>query len=405
MPCIDQCKKAAGEPMKKETGNYIFRILKAFIYGEEPVLTGSSDWEEILYYARIHAISGIIGYVAAEFDLCGDPVTAAQLEKDMINTFGYQYRRNVQMKKLIRILNEKEIDHILMKGYLIKGLYPVPELRWFGDIDFVIHKDDRIKTDELMKELGYEVSDNWEPVYSYHKDSEYYEIHTEILDADINNSTQKEYFGNIWNHVYNTGLHTYHFDREYHFIYLIAHLAKHVYRKGAGVRMYLDIALIINKYGDSLNWGYILNELDQLGLRRFFFTVCTVCELWFEIQAPCEVERIDPAAISEFTEITLEGGTFGANNANDAIETLKDADESDSRIRTVIHQIFPPAKEIQSRYTYLQKHRWLLPVAWIDRVFRNRDVLNRRIHLAREIVVADEEEVRHLRSLIHEIGL
>ena len=395
----------AGEQMKKETGNYIFQLLKAFIFDEKPVLTGDPDWDEILYYARIHAVSGIIGYVTEKHNLCSNSDAAVQFEKDMVNTYGYQYRRKVQMEKLIGILNENHIDHIVMKGYLIKDLYPVPELRWYGDIDFVIHKDDRKKVDELMQSLGYEPSDNWEPVYSYEKDSEYYEIHTEILDSEINKGSQREYFSDIWNHASQVYEHTCRFDEEYHFVYLIAHLAKHASRQGAGVRMYLDIALYIKNRGNSLNWNEILKRLDELELRRFFNTVCAVCELWFGIKAPCGYERIDPEAIDVFTQMTLEGGTFGFHTANAALETLKEADESESRLKTVIRQIFPPLDEIKARYTYLEKHKWLLPVAWIDRVIRNRNILTKRIHMAKEIVTADENEIRRIREINKEIGL
>lgn len=391
--------------MKKETGEYIFQLLKAFIFKKEPVLTGDPDWDEVFYCSKIHAVNGIIGYIVTQYSLCGDDALAAQFEKEMIHTYGYQYRRKVQMEKLISILNEHEIDHLLMKGFLVKNLYPVPELRWYGDIDFVIHKEDRAKTDELMRNLGYVASDNWEPVFTYKKDSEYYEIHTEILDAEIGDGKQREYFHEMWDHSVCVHQHTYQFEKEYHFAYLIAHLAKHASKKGAGIRMYLDIALFIKEYRDSVNWDEILKYLDELGLRRFFYTVCTACDQWYGIEPPCSIDAIDPMAFEMFTEMTFEGGTFGFSNPNDAIEALKETDASQSRLKTVMDQIFPSADEIQARYTYLQKHRWLLPVAWVDRVFRNRNLLGKRINMAKEILDVDENEVKQIRDLNKEIGL
>ena len=391
--------------MKKETAEQIFELIRAFIHDTEPELKGTVDWDDIFYYARINAIAGIVGYIVTKYSLCEDKKKAAQFEKEMVGVYGWQYRRKAQMEKMVCILNEQKIDHILMKGYLVKDLYPVPELRWYGDIDFVIHKEDRSKTDQLMRNLGFEVSDNWEPVYSYSKDTEYYEIHTEILDADIGDGKQREYFSDIWNHARPVKEHTYRFEQEYHFIYLIAHLAKHAYKSGAGIRMYLDIALFIKEYRNTLNWNQVLEQLSELGLRRFFYTVCTACRQWYEVEPPCTIEAIDQKAFDVFTEMAVEGGTFGASTANDALETLKEADDSQSRIMTVINQIFPSAQEIQARYTYLQKHKWLLPVAWIDRVFRNRGILKQRINMAKEIVTADEDEVKHLRDLNKEIGL
>lgn len=65
------------------------------------------------------------------------------------------------MNQLIHQLDAHQIDHLLFKGFIVRDYYtPCPELRTFGDIDFVIRKEDRQKCDELMKELGYEPQDN-----------------------------------------------------------------------------------------------------------------------------------------------------------------------------------------------------------------------------------------------------
>ena len=390
--------------MKKET-EQIFQLIRAFIFDEKPVLTGEINWDDIFHYCSIHSVTGIVGYVVLKYGLCEDAEAAAKFESEMILVYGRQYRRRCQMERLIKRLNEHEIDHLLMKGYIIKDLYSVPELRSYGDIDFVIHKEDRIRTDELMKKMNYVASHCWEPVFTYKKDTEYYEIHTEILDAEISDGKQREYFHDMWDHSVCIHQHTYQFEKEYHFAYLIAHLAKHASKKGAGIRMYLDIALFIKEYRNIVNWAEILKRLDELDLKRFFYTVCTACDQWYGIEPPCNIDTIDPKAFDMFAEMTFEGGTFGFSNLNDAIEALKETDVSQSRLKTVMNQIFPSADEIQARYTYLQKHRWLLPVAWVDRVFRNRDLLGKRIHMAKEIMDADENEVKQIRDLNKEIGL
>lgn len=383
----------------------IFHILKSFIFDEKPEPDQSFDWDELFYYAKIHSLSGIVGYIVTKYDLCDDESYSLKSENMMIQAYGIQYRRSRQMERLIRHLCENEIDHLLMKGYIVKDLYPVTELRSYGDIDFVIRKEDRVKTDQLMKDLGYESHDNWEPVYSYRRDTEYYEIHTEMLDSEINEGKQREYFHDFWNHAHQLSEHTYVLDEEYHFIYLLAHLAKHASRSGAGLRMYLDIALCIEKYRNTMNWEDILLQLEILDLKRFFYTVCTVCDEWFDVKPPCDIETIDQHSIDLFTEITLKGGTFGFHDSNNAITALKESHHKDSKLQTIIHQVFPPVNEIEARYTYLQQHHWLYPVALLDRVFRNRKLLSRRITTAKEIIRLDENEINEIYNLNKKIGL
>lgn len=383
----------------------LFAIVQSFIRKEKPVLNQEYDWDELFHYAKIHSLSGIVGYIVTKYELYSDKEYASRFEYQMIHAYGIQYRRSMQMERLLVHLNEHGIDHLLMKGFVVKDLYPVPELRSYGDIDFVIRKEDRNKTDILMKKLGYESHGNWEPVYSYKKDTEYYEIHTEMLDSEINDGNQREYFRDFWNHAYQLKDHTYVLDNEYHFLYLLTHLAKHASRRGAGIRMYLDIALYIQKYRDSFDWNHIKEQLDVLGLKRFFYTVCTVCKQWFDVEPPCEIEEIDRDSIDLFTEITLKGGTFGFAETSDAVTAIKESHNKDSKLKTILNQIFPPVNEIEARYTYLQKHRWLYPVALIDRVFRNRKLINRRINTAKEIIQLKDNELRNINNLNKEIGL
>ena len=391
--------------MNNSTYTNIFQITKSFIFDEKPVLSQECNWDELFYYGNIHSLLGIIGYVVTKYQLCDDPSYSYKFEKAMINYYGYQYRRNKQMERLITILNENQIDHLLMKGYIVKDLYPVPELRSYGDIDFVIKKEDRNKTDQLMIDLGYKYHEQWEPVYSYIKDTEYYEIHTEMLDSEISDGKQREYFYDFWNHAINKERHTYVLDDEYHFLYLLAHLAKHASRRGAGLRMYLDIAVYIDHYRNSLDWKYIIEQLEILNLKRFFYSVCSLCKRWFSVEPPCYIEYIDDETAERFTEITMNGGTFGFQNNNDAVTTLKESKEHNNKFRIIVRQIFPPVDKLQARYTYLQKNKWLLPVAWIDRVIRNRKLINRRINTAKEIVEMDRTEIDDVFDLNKKIGL
>lgn len=383
----------------------LFQIVKSFISNDHPDISQGINWDDVFYYARIHSLLGIVGYVVTEYNLCDEDECAYKFEQAMLENYGYQYRRNRQMERLVAVLNDKGIDHLLMKGYVVKDLYPVTELRSYGDIDFVIKKEDRERTDSIMKELKYESHEQWEPVYSYRKDTEYYEIHTEMLDSEINDGNQREYFHDFWNHAVKTNEHTYVLNPEYHLLYLFAHLAKHASRRGAGLRMYLDIALYIKQYRNTLNWNYVLEQLQVLNLKQFFYTVCNACERWFSVEPPCSVKTLDEGTFDRFTEMTMKGGTFGFNDSNDAITTLKESHKQNSKFKTILDQVFPSAEEIQARYKYLQKRKWLLPVAWVDRVIRNRKLINQRLSTAKDIIGMDDAQISEALDFNKKIGL
>lgn len=86
---------------------YLLHLLKSFIHEESPHVQDNIDWKK--YFCNI----------------------------------GLFNKRSIQMQ-------QEHIDHILFKGYVIKDYYPIPELRSYGGIDFVIRLEDREKSHQLM---------------------------------------------------------------------------------------------------------------------------------------------------------------------------------------------------------------------------------------------------------------
>ena len=126
-------------------------ILKCFIHSGKPELSVTPDWKAIMKLAQINSTLGIVGYVVMDNPMLVDQETFSFLRKQCLKEIAIYSRRAEQMKALIEIMNERKIDHLLFKGFRVRDYYTVPELRTFGDIDFVIRKRDRKKSDALMR--------------------------------------------------------------------------------------------------------------------------------------------------------------------------------------------------------------------------------------------------------------
>ncbi|MGN0704213.1 MAG: nucleotidyltransferase family protein, partial [Lentihominibacter sp.] len=187
--------------MKQLYRDYL-AFLRAFVQESHPELSDEIDWNEILHIARINSTVGIVGYVLMMNPDLADPGLQAFMRKQCLSEIALYSRRAEQMKELIKQMNACGMDHLLFKGFIVREYYCVPELRTFGDIDFVIRKSDREKSDALMKKLGYEPHENWEPVFSYLKGTEYYEIHTNVMEVDVSDKADyKSYYSHIWDHA------------------------------------------------------------------------------------------------------------------------------------------------------------------------------------------------------------
>ena len=393
--------------MQKEY-NYLLHLLRAFINGTVPEKREDIDWNNLITLAGIHQVQGMVGYLSMQYKLCSEPQMAMALKQECLRCFSLQTIRASQMERLIKLMNEEQINHLLFKGYLVKEYYPVPELRTYGDIDFVIQQKDREKSHQLMLKHGYTLKTDWEPVFSYYKDSEFYEIHTNVMEIDVSNKADyKGYFSRIWEHVVKQDEYTWHFTPEFHFIYLLTHIAKHIHGAGAGIRMYMDIACFVKHFEDSIDWQYVKNELQNICLYDFACTVFTAVEEWFAVKAPMEFEPVPEEVVEEFTKFTLEAGIFGHVNRDVAVNKLKHEEDASqmTRVKSIVNRLFPDAQSISTRYTYLQKRPWLLPVAWVHRLFKTSGEWKHHAYEAQNIMSTDSGEVNRLRKLQKDIGL
>ena len=339
-------------------------------------------------------------------DLCADEKNAAFAREICMGTIAGFAHRGALAELLLERLAENGIDHIVMKGYVLKDLYPVPELRTFGDIDIVIRPEDRKKCHELMLSMGYPAKTDWEPVYSYKRPDEFYEIHTELVETAVSEKADyRAYFRDPWPYAIPENSHRYQLKPEFHFLYLLVHLAKHIKGTGAGIRLYLDVAVFVRHFGDCLDWSWVAGELDSLGLSDFAAVVLAFVRQYFGIASPLVLPSVETSLLEMLAEHTVWGGVFGQDDRNDGRNTLKGERTDTLRLAVILKRLFPAAETIENRYTYLRGRHWLLPAAWIHRLLRTRAGWGDHTQEAKEILKADTQEIRRLRQLYQRIGL
>lgn len=382
---------------------YLMKLLRGFLWKTPVQPEEGLDWPRLMTLASQQNLEGILGYMSMGSPIAPEALRP-RLRQNCLQTIALYNRREVLANQFLDCLARAGIDHCLMKGLLLRHFYPVPELRTFSDVDVLIRREDRQAAHQLMLEMGFQVKDDWEPTYSYLRGEEYYELHSQLLEVDVSPQVDyREYFGRVWEHTYAIAPHTYRMEMNYHLLYLLTHIAKHVSGSGAGIRMYLDIAAGLQFCDEKLDWKWIMEQLEVLQLRKFGCAVLTAAESWFG--APCrgEFPRLSGESLERFAQFTLEAGIFGHHGRDSALAVLKK--RKGSRLKVLLGRMFPRAKTIQSRYTYLQKRPWLLPVAWVHRLFKTSVSLKDHAWEARGILTYDDAEAKRLRDICEEVGL
>ena len=96
---------------------------------------------------------------------------------------------------------------------------------------------------------------------------------------------------------------------------------------------------------------------------------------------------------------------FGLSRDHAVIELRNEREAAPSRGRVLRRMLFPPAAEIETRYTFLKGRRWLLPVAWIVRPFANLRLIPAQLRQMKQVTQTDRAQVEAYDSFMRQIGL
>lgn len=392
----------------KDSYQNIIWITKNFIHNQESIFSDDVDFEDLLREAENHQLKGVAAYILAVNDQLPGHVHRQKFSCIAKQCYAYMALKAVQTDALGKVLSDAGIDYIPFKGYIIREYYPVPELRLYGDVDILIHPEDRQRCHQCLLQNGFICTQDWEPVYNYRKGISLFEIHTELLDTDISEKVScRDFFRkNPWQFSVQRKGHMYEFIPEYHLVYLLTHIAKHAVGAGAGIRMYLDLAFFVRRTAE-LDWLWIEKTVQNIGLQEFTDYVWCFIKDVFDVPVPISFSRPSDEDFHDFIDYTMEAGIFGFAHRSSGVVELKNKMRGHAITKkgALVHRLFPSAKMIEPRYTYLQKCPWLLPVAWLHRFIITGNDTKKHFRQLEEIITADEMEIRRLKKVKDKLGL
>ena len=169
--------------------------------------------------------------------------------------------------------------------------------------------------------------------------------------------------------------------------------------------MYLDIALYMKNESARLNMENIEREMAALQLTEFFHTLMNACSAWFGTECGCSLPPPDEAAIKKLLCYTLDSDLFGHSRDHAVIELRNSESKKIAKGKLIRNMLFPPAGQIESRYTFLQGRHWLLPLAWIVRAVSNLRLIPNRLHSMKSVAETDIDRVETYDGFMRRIGL
>ena len=310
-------------------------------------------------------------------------------------------RQKKALAELTAAFESQGIDHLLLKGSVLKNLYPKPELRIMGDADILIRNEQYESLKPILCEHGF-AHDSTGP-YDYTWDSS--ELHAEF-HYRLASPADKDflaYFGDGWYRAKKSGEgYRYEYSKEDHLIYLVMHFAKHYRDSGIGIKHAVDL-WVYNQAYPKINTDYIKNELEKLHLWEFYSNVQNMLLVWF-------AEKDEDEKTAFMTDVIFQNGAFGAHSNFVISKSVRAANRSGSSkfalARRTAEMIFPDRESMSLRYPVLKKTPLLLPVMWVARGFRVLLVQPEKIQRQKaEITAATPEKINHYKQALNYVGL
>lgn len=351
-------------------------LLRRAVHGDDiPTIPVDLDWGALEKIAREQSLIGLCYVQLRDLKQAGEAVPDQVLQRFHEGFFNdvYAWRlRQEAAEAVFAAFSRAGIPFVPFKGWTVQESWPACQLRSMGDIDVLIHTEDRESSDRIMQQMGYSRFVDNHAVWTYTREHMMFELHDHIFYEHLNNDVDYVgYFDRAWDYADGE------LDPSFHFLYVLTHLAKHTVNKGMGFRAYLDMVFLCRTQGVRLRWDWILSELEKLKLRRFAETCLAFCREWFGWEPPFSVPPLGGDFAALVTEKMFRDGTFGLENEENAGSIAAKEISHDGAsyergaLRLVLRRIFPPYGDLQliPWYSFVDGRPWLLPAAWVYRWF------------------------------------
>lgn len=305
-----------------------------------------------------------------------------------------------EIKKIEECFEENKIKCQPMKGARMKFLYPEPQMREMGDIDILVWADSIREAQRKLNELGYSLSQSVKH-HDIYKKKPYIvlEMHRAMYDKTVN-KVQYEYFLDMSRAKPMEGKsYIYEFSPEDFYVYMMAHMAKHFYVMGCGIRNLVDIYIYLQKYGESMDHEYIQKQLDICGIKKFTEHMETLADIWLG-------QKTGDDFYDDLFTYMQDCGIYGRdeNGIWNRFAEEKKKDKKTTRTDLKWWYIFPPLSYMAEYYPYLDRYPFLLPVTWFVRgvvgIFEKKGVHKRQM-----LKTIDEDKVKTYQTIYQKMDM
>jgi Uncharacterised nucleotidyltransferase len=344
----------------------LLACLQAFVKSEAPqhppgLLWHSIDWQLLLRIASWHGVTPVVHTVLKKH--CSDalpPQILRQFQAGFQANAVQNLSRMGELRRLLEILHGGGIPGVPFKGPALASLaYGSLSLREFCDLDILVRAQDVTRITALLREHGYQTDLPAEPYRQAAYLRTRHEIHFVPNDGGTLIELHQTFlprfacfepdYSSLWRRIEKIslcGTQAWSLPLEDMLLVLCAHGAKHCWARLGWI---CDIAALLSRHGERLDWSQITRQAHSLGAGRLLSLGLLLAARIAGVYAPAEIMRqaeedaVAQKLASQTEEILASRITPGELQSHWFF--LQTRERLSTRIRYVSRLCFTPTEE------------------------------------------------------------
>jgi hypothetical protein len=342
-----------------------------------------SDWGNFLELSNKH---GIIA-------LCRDNIIKTGLKhkipEAIWNGFEAGYLKSLSRNTLINriteeiseIADKENIKIVLLKGLALeKTVYGEKGTRQMTDIDLLVDIQNARRLRNLLIEHEYMAAPFISGIYEkrlfvegkhlpemFRKGIQV-EIHVKLFDQKKNTLTEE-----LIEEAHHLNKNVYIPDVHLHFLYLVKHMAKHEREGSSQLRMYADLAILLENYDMVIENERLFSLAEEGGLEQQLRDKLKILEMFFGVDsqnAEKATEHQEEELLSKrFSDLIRNNNKIPVSEPHNPFKPIKYIDGLINKLYFIFGYIFPSKTFIRYYYNTGENERLFpLYIKWWKRI-------------------------------------
>ena len=253
-----------------------------------------TDWDHFVTLANEHCVIALCWYNLTDTGNTGGipPGKLDLLHSAYLKSLAQNARLLQQLEEIASLANKEDIKIVMLKGGVLERTYYGDKgLRQLSDIDLLTRPEDAIHLRDLLLKNGFvsvplisPLHRNLLPWIKKHlplieKNGIAVEIHVKLFENDSASLTN-ELFNTSYRPAGNNGGYFYPV-MQFHFLYLIQHLYRHLKTKDLKLKLYTDLVILLKKDGSNILNKQLGSLLGKVHLEKEFRSLIEIINIFW----------------------------------------------------------------------------------------------------------------------------